>query len=507
MERSITPHFIRFSFFINLIFLSVFLFGQQKPQWTDNTALQQAFPPDQYYIGFSSTVFDKEEDLATVTEYVESLARNELAEVLYQSVNSAAQINGDYPKSNFTRTTMEGCGMEIKSFMDEEVGVAFGIAAVPIRTMKTFFYKRLSTEMEDIESKIAAADRISNKGAAYARFMELLDELDRINADRLLMRNLGVTNDVALMTARWEGYKNYVEDRAEELRNVKEISLEEAAFFMIEKLVAEQDLENLVIRLQPATYKSTEIATEFSLRFNQLLSYDLLKKGVKVRTGKASDATKVLSGTYWPRVDKIQVSMDLVEDFGDGMDLTIASGAVYVPIAAINEENLSYEVATSSEETEKNLLLMNRITNGGMNASVSTQKGAEALVFEEGEKLQLFIEVNRPSYVRLLNVWSDNQQLLLLDNFYIGEDELNKEISLPFDWVTACPCGTEYIQLFARSEPFEYLEVETEDGFDFVTENLEETVNKSRGYMMVKKPDSYIAESTIVVTTMPSKEK
>ena len=150
---------------------------------------------------------------------------------------------------------------------------------------------------------------------------------------------------------------------------------------------------------------------------------------------------------------------------------------------------------------------MNRITNGGMDAQVSTQKGTEALVFKEGEKLELFIEVNRPSYVRLMNVWSDDQQLLLLDNYYIDEENINKKIPLPLEWVTACPCGTEYIQLFARSEPFEYLEVETEDGFDFITEPLEETVNKSRGYNMVKKPGSYIAESTIVVTTLESKEE
>ncbi|XOV93139.1 MAG: DUF4384 domain-containing protein [Bacteroidota bacterium] len=506
MNRSTLLSVIRFSFFSYLISFSVLLLGQDRPKWTDNIQRENVFPPDQYYIGYNSSDFKKGEDIPTITQYVESLARNELSEVLYQSVNSAAQIRGDYPKSSFTRTTMEACGMETQSFIDEKEGVAFGVASVPIRSMKTFFYKKLSTEMDEIEGKIETANRISNKGAAYSRFMELLNELDHINSDRLLMRNLGVTNEVALMTARWEGYKNFVEDRAEELRNVKEITMQEAAFFMIEKLVSEQNLEDLVIKLQPPTYKSSEIATEFSLRFNQLLSYDLLKKGVKVRTGNASDATKVLAGTYWPRVDKIQVSMDLVEDFGDGMDLTIASGAVYVPIAAVDEENLHYEVATSSRALQKNVLLMNRITNGGMDAEVSTQKGSEALVFEEGEKLELFIEVNRPSYVRLLNVWSDEQQLLLMDNYYIDEENINKKIPLPFEWVTACPCGTEYIQLFARSEPFEYLEIETEDGFDFVTEALEETVNKSRGYQMVKKPGSYIAESTIVVTTLEKKE-
>jgi len=507
MNRSISISVIRFSLFSGLLAISFVSLSQNRPLWTDHQTRDQVFPPDQYYIGFNSSDFKKGDDMPSVTHYVESLARNELSEVLYQSINSAAQIRGDYPKSSFTRTTMEGCGMETQSYLDVKEGVAFGIASVPIRSMKTYFYKKLSDEMDDIESKIAVADRISNKGAAYARFMELLDELDHINSDRLLMKNLGVSNDVALMTDKWEGYKNFVEDRAEELRNVKEITLEEAAFFMIEKLVSEQNLEDLIIRLQPVTFKSTEIATEFSLRFNQLLSYDLLKKGVKVRTGNALDATKVLAGTYWPRVDKVQVSMDLVEDFGDGMDLTIASGAVYVPIAALDDENLQYEVVTSNRAMQKNTLLMNRITNGGMDAEVSTQKGSEALVFKEGEKLELFIEVNRPSYVRLMNVWSDDQQLLLLDNYYIDEDNINKKIPLPLEWVTACPCGTEYIQLFARSEPFEYLEVETEDGFDFITEPLEDTVNKSRGYNMVKKPGSYIAESTIVVTTLESKEE
>ena len=488
--------------------IALFLIGltlseaQQAPAWIELDGREDTYPKSEYYSGFNTAKFRKNDDLATVRNYVETLSRNELSEVLYQSVNSAAQVRGDYPKSSFSRTKMEECGMETSTYLDKKEGTAYAISFIPIKTMKTYYYKELSQSMDEMEQKIGIANEITNKGQAYARYMELIDELDAINSDRLLLRNLGITNDVALMTSKWEGFKQFVEDRAEELRNVKDITLDEASFFLIEKLMHDKDIEEFTVKLQPATYKNMEIATEFSLRFNQLLSYDLIKKGVKVKTGNASSTNIILKGTYWPRIDKIQVSLDLREDFGDGMDLVIGSATVYIPIEAVEAENLHYEPKITQQALHKNTLLMNRVTNGGMDATVSTQNGEESLVFKEGEPLELYIEVNRPSYIRLLNVWSDDQQLLLIDNYYVSEENINTKIKMPFDWVTACPCGTEYIQLFARSEPFGYIDIETEDGFDFVTEPLETTVNKSRGYQMVKKPGSYVTESTIVLTTM-----
>ena len=87
----------------------------------------------------------------------------------------------------------------------------------------------------------------------------------------------------------------------------------------------------------------------------------------------------------------------------------------------------------------------------------------------------------------------------------MGTGDINKPLALPFDWVTACPCGTEYIKLLAQSTPFEPLNVSSKDGFDYITEDLTDVLNKTRGFQKDKQNDEgfYFGESGFSITTLP----
>ena len=95
--------------------------------------------------------------------------------------------------------------------------------------------------------------------------------------------------------------------------------------------------------------------------------------------------------------------------------------------------------------------------------------------------------------------------MLLLENYYIGEDQLNQEIILPFEWNVQCPCGTEYLKLFAQKNPFDELPVEEKDGFDIVDVNLKDNFSTLRAQQLKKgkmDPEFYYGESNLIITTM-----
>ena len=72
---------------------------------------------------------------------------------------------------------------------------------------------------------------------------------------------------------------------------------------------------------------------------------------------------------------------------------------------------------------------------------------------------------------------------------------------LPDEFICAEPFGAELLQVNAQTEKFEPLNTSKKYGYNFITDDLNEIIEKNRGF---KKLDSKIlrAENRLVITTM-----
>jgi hypothetical protein len=97
---------------------------------------------------------------------------------------------------------------------------------------------------------------------------------------------------------------------------------------------------------------------------------------------------------------------------------------------------------------------------------------------------------------------ADGAKVLLLDNYYIGIDKVNKVYELPEEFVCAEPFGAELLLVNAQTEKFEPLNTRKQYGYEFILDNVPEILANTRGFKKVEKGELMRAENSIVITTM-----
>ncbi len=106
---------------------------------------------------------------------------------------------------------------------------------------------------------------------------------------------------------------------------------------------------------------------------------------------------------------------------------------------------------------------------GGLKVDMWTDTGRGPLSYTEGDKVTIFARVNQPAYLRLLNTHSDQKRALLVDNFYISPEDVNKDVEIGM-FTCDSPFGVEFLNVAARTEKFPAIETDVEDGYHFLVE-------------------------------------
>lgn len=494
--------------FLFLLLIVSFGVQAQQPDWANPLLRDQKYPSKDFYIGFVSQTYQKGDDISELPSKLKSASRAALSESIFVSINSVAtsemnNVNGEsddrYQKSTVTRSSLEAIGLETQIHIDERNKVAYGFSFVKKRQLVAHYFDKLSTEMARIKSSLERVEKITDKSLAYKQLMKELQALDQVKEYQDMLKYLNISNESVLMKSTWKQYYDFTLEELDKLRSDDNIDLKEASFFLVDKLVEEFDGDE-PIQLGLITYRGTGIPTEFSDYFGQVLSQSVESgfKSVSRSLGGTSSGY-VLSGTYWPSDEKVQIITNINYMEGGEVVNLKAGGSISVDKKPIDDLGLQYNLADNKNLLAKNSAMKPSASSGGLMANISTQKGTKAVIFREGEKLNLYVNVSRPSYLRVINIWSDDQKFLLADNYYINPDQANQTIQLPLEWETACPCGVEYIQLVAQEKPFEPLSTENIDGFLRINGPLKEILKTNRGF---KNSGQFYAESTIVLSTM-----
>lgn len=497
---------MRWTVLFSVYLIANLALAQLPPNWVNPMLRDQNYPPKDYYIGFVSITYQKGEDLNEYPDKLKSAARTALSESIFVSINSVSSsemsnVNGEsedrYQKSTITRSSLEATGLETAIFIDEKNRVAYGFASVKKRQLIAHYFDLLSTEMGRIKSALERVEKIQDKALAYKNLMGELQALTEVKGYQDMLKYLDVSNKSVLMTDVWKQYYDFTLEELDKLRSNENVGLKEASFFLVDKLKEEFKVDEPV-QIGVFTYRSTGIPTEFSDYFGQIFNQSA-EAGFKSVSRSMSSSGYVLSGSYWPGEDKVQIitNINYVES-GEVVKL-YAGGSIAIDKNSVDELGLQYNLADNKNLLAKNNDMKPAASSGGLMANISTQKGTEAVIFREGEQLELFVNVSRPSYLRIVNIWSDDQKFMLADNYYINSEQTNRTVKLPIAWETSCPCGVEYIQLIAQDKPFEPVQTENIDGFLRINGPLKELLEKNRGF---KTANGYYAESTVVLSTI-----
>ena len=486
---------IALSIFI-LVSLTGFDAPKSPPLWISPTYRELNFPRSDYYVGFASRSFSKEEDVSEVEQQVLSFARVRLVESVYVSIaadsyNSVTNADGEaeefYSKKIVSRSALETAGLATEVYLDNRKKIAYAFSSIKKVELLNNYEKAFAVNFEAIERQM---NEVSTMPMPQMR--QLLDEIRQLQGQRNVLSFLGaeIGEKVQQLNEFALGTQNAILDESK-----KQTGLEEALSTLQSILFSTLNPVAKAMKINLLTYKDSGLSSEFSLVLNQKLTQGLLEN---VEISDQSDF--VLTGTYWPGREGIRLMVS-VNELQAGENIRLLGTAS----ATINESSISGLDVKIEPDFPSSPVLSNsqeKAAYGGLIADVTTQKGKEAVAFTEGEELKVAVKVSRPAYVQLINIWADGSKFLLLDNYYLGSDEVNKNYWLPFSWETACPCGMENLYLRASNRPFLPMEVVDVDGFMKLETDIEVVLELTRGFKP-KTDEDYLAEASLDLMTFP----
>lgn len=156
---------------------------------------------------------------------------------------------------------------------------------------------------------------------------------------------------------------------------------------------------------------------------------------------------------------------------------------------------------------------------GDFRAQLSTQRGSEALLFNEHDEIELRVKLNRPGYFYVvgyvLKKTENYSYLVALEEAdsarrfvrFVSPDDVNKWLSIGKFEATA-PFGVDSLQLIAsKTDPLKKAnalpsaQLDSKTGLYVIAKSANEGATKTRG-IMLKKDDEYKAEAKLMFTTM-----
>jgi hypothetical protein len=252
------------------------------------------------------------------------------------------------------------------------------------------------------------------------------------------------------------------------------------------------------------TFENSGISSVFANYMRQNLVRELSSKTnwevIESDARLSEDPSHLLTGTFWDVTGKVDLILN-VREIETGT--VTASSNTSINKGIIEESGFdllpeNYEDAVRDLERLK----QNKGDSRGLNLEVWTTKGSEQLVYEEGELMEVSLQVNIPSYIRILYHLNDGTRVLLTDSHFINERAVNQSYTLPYQFECVAPFGVEMMQVIAQTEPFERVQTRMVDGIPYLAEDLDEFLSNTRGFK-IKKQEAQQAEEVLTITTMP----
>ena len=267
------------------------------------------------------------------------------------------------------------------------------------------------------------------------------------------------------------------------------------------------------VTVRPFTLMDTQIGSDFSRFFKTLLesrigrlahwelvSIDDLATGST--QSKGPHAEYEVTGNYWEEGRVMHFFARLKDRQTGGY---IAQADALVSSAEVKKKNIPWKPGNFERvvaDTRK--LGKSEPESSDLKLELLTNKGAENLIFTEGDTLKTFVRVNKPCTVRVFYYATDGTRFLLTgpDDRKIDDSQVNKPVQIDISSISA-PFGADIVQAFATTGKFESVRTKQVDGGYYVLENnIESAMLATRG---IKKLSGDIppVERRVVVTTVP----
>lgn len=500
---------------IALIVCSALFLTAQTPEWTQKPQRNLKYPESKYLTGYAENKNQQGEAEDIFLVKMKNYAQTDLVQSVQTHIESASTLNTREINDNFSQlfmlssvssSAMTIAGLEFETFYDKKAKTGYAFAYADRAKVIVSYQNKLTQLKTQCTQKLAQVKAGTGNSAAQLRQLNSCLPLFRETeeAQSLLYALKPSISESELMLTTFNQLKTEVETLKAKLQTTIAPDISEAAR-MLAFILADQMGEDVKqVRLLNLSYQDTRMGSSFSRRFSKELEQQLQ---LEAKVSVVSDVTdpsqgqvpNFITGTYWEEGNTLKIIVVLKNQ---QTNKTLASAETKLELGWLTQNNLNYKPENFQEAySNMKAFKTGEVTGGGLLADIWTNKGDENLIYSAGDKMKLFVRVNLECYIRVIYHLADGSRVLLVENYYVSSDKVNRVYELPFEFECSEPFGVETLQLNAQTTVFEKLNVTNQNGYDFINDGLDKILVNTRG---MKKVTSEVmkAEKRVVITTM-----
>ena len=424
------------------------------PDWVDSYGTDTPYSRDTHLTGFAMVSKDesgyreaaRDGALADLSGKIRTQVQSELVAIASETDGESSSSVSQITK-NSVNVTVAGAEFDYH----EDRRSIYALAHVPVDTLLAGYSGEAAGYWEDIGEALRSARDQAASGrrdraletlyGVAAAFPNLYERwtLARTVAggDEEFFRELPGASSLADL-------RNAESDVAAMIDELEDRSVSDIgeAVGMASLMLRRQGVTGGRIQVPPALFESTAFSSEFGRYFAERLESAIID------SLPAGRETTVFRSQYWEEDGRIRL---IVLASGEEGEKT-GRAEVILPASAAGGRSLKPqgfdEAMIALQEFADGAL-----SGGGLNVDVWTNKGRDedALVFTDGEVLQLYFRVNQPATLQVTYRLATGEIVLLEESFYIGSDRVNRTVPLPYEFEVQPPYGVENLIVTAYS--------------------------------------------------------
>lgn len=517
---------------IALVWLSA-VCAAEIPDWVKSQGRSSRHPDQLYLTGYGMDKPGKGEGQAVSLQRAQDFARSYLIQrirVRIQSTIGSSAEERDQKVSTLVSSavvatsSMEIQGLNVETYWDSDDEIAHALAYVSREKLVQLYKEKQVRLRNEIQGHLNAGKAFENSGErtrALAEYIACYPLFQQLEEARAILAVSGSESMRAFQELEGEVEQDQVgvevvRDAVQRLLQRPLRTPDDLTWYLAYCLNEQANLKNVSVLVAPPTYRDTKMGSPFSRYFKQILEHKLQEvarwnpvqqagfneprtRDLRREGAQAAGAEYILRGTYWEE-DRAVRFVAALSRVSDGK--TIASAETIVSDSVVGSTKLSIKPQNfESAFSDQKQFSVDEVVGAGLSLEVWTNKGTEDLIFTKGERMQAYVRVNMPCYIRFVYHLADGRRALLVDNYYIDQSKVNVVYPIPGEFECDEPFGAEFLQGFARTDPFEAVQTEKVGGYDILKDGLKGFLSQQRGMKRVNQK-TLQAETRVVMTTM-----
>ncbi|MBM4165711.1 MAG: DUF4384 domain-containing protein [Ignavibacteria bacterium] len=524
---------MKIPYFVSLLVLYFWapniVHSDELPEWVTKHGKSVTYPERLYLTGFSLKKYadaDEQNDAFTkvkedakriLTEKVRVSIRSKVSSLVEESNNKLVQF---FSTATQTTTSLELQELDVLTFNDENEETYYALAFAKKEKLSALYNSKISharkqlSEHRTSANSYVSAHQYSKALEEYLLCFPLFREIEEwqivlnVCGTEFSIIEQEISND--------ELTSSHVRNEINKLVQKPITSLDDAAWYLAYCLKMNNEEKQITTVVAPPTFQHTKMGSAFSRYFKTIFEHQIVEvakwnvvqqvaqyqpktKNVAKEFSEASGAEYIVSGTYWEQQSNIKIILSLTK-ISDSKIVGSAEVDVEKNILDTTKVRLKPENFQSAFNDQK-IFDNNEIIDGGLSVELWTNKGNENLLFTENERMNLYVRVNMPCYLRFIYHLANGQRALMQNDYYIDESKVNFTVTMPDTFYCAPPFGVEVLQIIARTETFEKIATETMDGYQILKDDLKKFIGVTRGFKK-NKPSLMQTEARIQIMTM-----